>query len=144
MTASGFLDEKRREITDRLTELKPLVDEYARLQAAAAALDGVVALSAGPNAARRAAAPPSGTGREATHRKRGRPKGSGTRAVEVLEIVKAHPGIRIAEIAEKIGIKENYLYRVLPALAQDGLVIKEGRGWKPKDSAQATVGFPTC
>jgi hypothetical protein len=137
MTASGFLDEKRREITDRLTELQPLVDEYARLQAAAAALDGILAPSAGPNAARRAAAAPSVNGRGATHRKRGRPKGSGTRAGQALEIVKAHPGITISEIAEKLSIKQNYLYRVLPGLAQDGLVVKEGLGWKPTDSAQA-------
>ena len=36
-----FLDEKRREIDQRLKELKPLIDEYARLEAAAAALDGL-------------------------------------------------------------------------------------------------------
>ncbi len=30
-------------------------------------------------------------------------------------------------------IQQNYLYRVLPGLAQDGLVEKRGRGWHPKD-----------
>jgi hypothetical protein len=30
------------------------------------------------------------------------------------------------------------VYRILPALAADGLVIKDGRGWKPKDTAQHT------
>jgi CRP-like cAMP-binding protein len=138
MATTDFLDEKRREITDRLTELKPLVDEYARLQAAAAALEGVAAPSARPNQARRAAARPSASGRDATHGKRGRPKGSGTRGIEALELVKANPGITIPEIAEKIGIKQNYLYRVLPGLEQDGLVIKDGRGWQPKDRASAT------
>jgi DNA-binding IscR family transcriptional regulator len=49
--------------------------------------------------------------------------------------VKAHPGITVPEIAEKMGIKQNYLYRVLPALAAEGLVVKEGRGWHPKDAA---------
>ena len=38
----------------------------------------------------------------------------------------ANPGITIPEIAEKMGIKQNYLYRVLPGLAEDGLV-DEGR-----------------
>ena len=33
---TDFLDEKRKEITDRLKELKPMVDEYNRLEAAAA------------------------------------------------------------------------------------------------------------
>jgi hypothetical protein len=138
MATTDFLDEKRREITDRLTELEPLVDEHARLQAAAAALEGVPAPSAGSSPARRAPARPSARTRGATHGRRGRPKGSGTRGAEALELVKAHPGITIPEIAEKIGIKQNYLYRVLPGLAQDGLVIKEGRGWKPKDPPPAT------
>jgi hypothetical protein len=44
------------------------------------------------------------------------------------------PGITVPEIAEKMGIKQNYLYRVLPGLAADGLVVKDGRGWKPKDA----------
>ena len=47
----------------------------------------------------------------------------------------ARPGITIPELAEKMGIKQNYLYRVLPGLAEDGLVTKDGRGWHPKDAA---------
>ena len=43
---TDFLDEKRQEITDRLKELKPLVDEYTRLEAAASALAGVGGSSA--------------------------------------------------------------------------------------------------
>jgi hypothetical protein len=135
MATTDFLDEKRREITDRLKELEPLVDEHARLQAAAAALEGVPAPPAGSSPARRAAMSPSVRTRGATHGRRGRPKGSGTRGVEALELVKAHPGITIPEIAEKMGIKQNYLYRVLPGLAQDGLVVRDGRGWRPKDPA---------
>lgn len=42
---ADFLDEKRNEIGSRLKELKPLVDEYQRLEAAAAALDGLPAPS---------------------------------------------------------------------------------------------------
>jgi predicted HTH transcriptional regulator len=54
---------------------------------------------------------------------------------EALALVKENPGITIPEIAEKMGIKQNYLYRVLPSLAADGLVVKDGRGWKQKDAA---------
>ena len=43
---TDFLDEKRREITDRLTELKPVVDEFHRLEAAAAALAGAIGTAA--------------------------------------------------------------------------------------------------
>ena len=57
------------------------------------------------------------------------------RGAEALALVKEHPGITIPEIAEKMGIKQNYLYRVLPGLAEDGLVKKDGRGWHPKDAA---------
>ena len=135
MYMADFLDEKRSEIGARLKELKPLVEEYQRLEAAAAALDGVPGTKAPAGAttrAPRAAAKrrsSSGSGR------RGRPKGSGTRGAEALALVKASPGITIPELAEKMGIKQNYLYRVLPGLAEDGLVAKDGRGWHPKEAA---------
>jgi DnaJ-domain-containing protein 1 len=38
---ADFLDEKRKEIQTRLKELRPLVDEYHRLEAAERALSGV-------------------------------------------------------------------------------------------------------
>jgi hypothetical protein len=140
---ADFLDEKRNEIGARLKELKPLVDEYRRLEAAAAALDGVPVGGAGTSAngsgsARRASARVKTAGRSRTGTgtgRRGRPKGSGTRGAEALALVKGNPGITIPEIAEKMGIKQNYLYRVLPGLAEDGLVTKDGRGWHPKDAA---------
>ena len=64
-----------------------------------------------------------------------RPRGSGTRANEALAIVRDQPGVTIPEMAQKMGIQQNYLYRVLPGLEQDGKVRKEGRGWFPKDAA---------
>jgi CRP-like cAMP-binding protein len=139
MATADFLDQKRHEIAARLKELKPLVDEYQRLEAAAAALDGMPALANATSAKRRTSA----RSKSAPARKRGatqggrrgRPKGSGTRGAEALALVKAQPGITIPEIAETMGIKQNYLYRVLPGLAADGLVVKDGRGWKPKDAA---------
>ena len=134
-----FLDEKKREIDARLKELRPLVDEYQRLEAAAAALGGVPAsagrAAAGPPPKRRqqrraaSAAPAAGT------RRRGRPRGSGTRSKQALELVRTRPGITIPEIAEAMGIQQNYLYRVLPSLQKDGLVRKEGRGWHPREAA---------
>ncbi|HEX8158813.1 MAG TPA: hypothetical protein VF526_15615 [Solirubrobacteraceae bacterium] len=136
MAAADFLDETRKEIAARLDELKPLVDEYRRLEAAAAALDGLPARSlmqATPATPRAPARATTATRkRAATHGgRRGRPKGSGTRGAEALALVKENPGITIPEIAAKMGIKQNYLYRVLPGLADDGLVVKDGRGWKP-------------
>jgi transposase len=130
-----FLEEKKREIDARLKELRPLVDEFHRLEAAAAALQGVPASGAngGSTSTRRTRrtrrSSSTGTGR------RGRPRGSGTRSKQALELVRARPGITIPEIAQEIGIQQNYLYRVLPALQKDGLVRKEGRGWHPREAA---------
>jgi sugar-specific transcriptional regulator TrmB len=129
---ADFLDEKRREIADRLRELKPLVDEYQRLEAAAAALDGVRPSN---GVARRGPGRPRGATTRRTGARRGRPRGSGTRAKQALELVRSKPGITIPELAEAMGIKQNYLYRVLPGLQKDGLVTKRGRGWHPKQAA---------
>jgi ribosomal protein S25 len=166
---TDFLDEKRKEITARLKELKPLVEEYQRLEAAASALDGVggsAAVASTPTAApaarkapgRRgpgrpkgsktrtakaasASAPAAATAtaaapakRGGARRKAGRRKGSGTRAAQALSFVQAQPGITIPELAARMGIKQNYLYRVLPSLEEEGKVAKQGRGWHPKGS----------
>ncbi|MDQ3410320.1 MAG: Rrf2 family transcriptional regulator [Actinomycetota bacterium] len=132
---TDFLDDKKREINDRLKELKPLVDEYQRLVAAKAALDGVGADSTAPRRGRRPASSGASSASGNGRRRRGRPRGSGTRATQALDLVKANPGISIPEIAEKMDIQQNYLYRVLPGLAQDGLVEKQGRGWHPREAA---------
>jgi hypothetical protein len=151
---TDFLDEKRQEINQRLSELRPLVDEFHRLEAAAAALEGVggngvapapaarvsasptptPAKRRGPGRPRRAAtaAPSSTTTAAAPRRRAGRRKGSGTRSAQALNFVKEQPGITIPELAARMGIKQNYLYRVLPSLEQEGKVAKQGRGWHAK------------
>jgi hypothetical protein len=171
---TDFLDEKRQEIQDRLAELRPLIDEYQRLEAAASALEGVggtatrsiATATAAP--ARRGPGRPKGSGRKpgrpkGSGRKPGRPKGSGrkaaeataeagatatkaparrgrppgrrkgsgTRSAQALSIVQGQPGVTIPELAARMGIKQNYLYRVLPSLEQEGKVAKQGRGWHP-------------
>lgn len=162
---TDFLDEKRQEITARLKELKPLVEEYQRLEAAASALEGVGG-GASATAARSSAAPAAAPAKKAggrrgpgrpkgsktakkaaapaatataapakrggPRRKAGRRKGSGTRAAQALSFVQQQPGITIPELAARMGIKQNYLYRVLPSLEEEGKVAKQGRGWHPK------------
>lgn len=119
---ADFLDEKLKEIDARLKELKPLVDEYNRLDAARRALSGVDAKPAGATTRRRR---PS----VSSNGRRGRPRGSGTRAAQALQLVGERPGITIPELADAMGIKQNYLYRVMPGLADEGKVTKSGRGW---------------
>jgi hypothetical protein len=141
---ADFLDEKHKEIQARLKELKPLVEEYHLLEAADAALSGLggagssTATAAAPAAAAapaRRAARRSSAGRRSGGARRGRPRGSGTRAAQALELVKSRPGITIPEMAQSMGIQQNYLYRVLPGLAEEGKVVKSGRGWHLREGA---------
>jgi CRP-like cAMP-binding protein len=132
---ADFLDEKRREMQERLKELRPLVDEFHRLEAAIAALQGMNAPSTSTPARRRSSGSSSGGSSGGANGRRGRPRGSGTRGKQALDAVRAKPGITIPEIAEEMGIQQNYLYRVLPALQKEGLIRKEGRGWQPMDAA---------
>lgn len=137
---ADFLDEKRREMQERLKELRPLVDEFHRLEAAVAALDGVGTQPAPGVAARRRSSSSSGGSSSSRssdgggNGRRGRPRGTGTRGRQALEIVQANPGITIPEIAEQMGIQQNYLYRVLPGLQKEGQIRKEGRGWHPMEA----------
>jgi hypothetical protein len=112
---ADFLDDKRREIDARLKELRPLVDEYNRLEKAAAALAGVAPARS----------------RTTRRRGRGRPRGSGTRAKAALNLVRTRPGITISEMADAMGIQANYLYRVMPTLESEGQVVKRDKGWHP-------------
>ncbi len=59
------------------------------------------------------------------------PAPTGTRAEQALAHITTRPGITIPELAEAMGIKQNYLYRVMPTLEQEGRVRKEGKGWHP-------------
>ena len=125
---ADFLDEKRQEIAARLRELQPLVDEYHRLRPRSRpwrACPPAAGRGRGRTRGASGSTSSGGTGR------RGRPRGSGTRSKEALELVRRAPASRIPEIAQAMGIKQNYLYRVLPTLQKDGLVRKEGRGWHP-------------
>jgi hypothetical protein len=125
---ADFLDAKVREIEERLQELRPLIEEFRRLEAASAALDGV---GGGATPARRRPGPAPARNGGA---RRGRPRrgsGEATRATQTVELVRAHPGITIPELAGHMGIKPNYLYRVLPQLADEGKVRREGKGWHP-------------
>jgi hypothetical protein len=147
---TDFLKKTLKDIENRRRELEPLVEEYRQLEEAAAALQGVdgnSASGAAPSRAastrtsrasagrrrasttrtsgRRRAASASGTGR------RGRPRGSGKRAQQALDLVAGQPGITIPELAKAMKIQPNYLYRVLPSLEQDGKVKKKDKGWHP-------------
>lgn len=133
---ADFLDVKLKEIDDRLKELRPLVDEFNRLEAARQALSGMTDGSA-TTPRRRGPGRPRGS--TSGGRRRGRRAGGATRATQALELVRARPGITIRELAEAMSIAPNYLYRILPSLEQEGQVSREGKGWVASNGAPAAT-----
>lgn len=124
---ADFVDSTVRDIDSRLKELQ---QEVKKLEAARAALLG--GGRRGPG--RPASANGTGSRRQATARRAGRPRGrrgGNTRANQALALVRERPGITIPQIAEALKIEPNYLYRVMPKLVDDGQVTREGQGWHP-------------
>jgi hypothetical protein len=114
---STALDQARDLIEARLRELD---DERARLERALADLSG----------GRRRPGRPRGS-TSATTRRSGRRRGRrrGTRADEAVKLVKQNPGISAGEVAKRMGIAPNYVYRVMGELEKGGRVRKDGRSY---------------
>ena len=130
---ADVLSEIRSGLEKRLRELEPLIEEHAQVRAALDALKGAGgrAQRAAGTAVRNRRAAATGS---APTRRRGRPRGSGSRAQEALKLVHEHPGITIADMAKRMKIKANYLYRVLPQLEKDGKIKKRDKGYHPPAS----------
>jgi hypothetical protein len=127
---ADFLAEKLREIDDRLKELRPLHDEFLKLERAKQALEGM------DSPARRGPGRPRGSGAKASsapsngRRRRRRGRSGGTAADKVLEVVRQNPGITVSEVGNQLGYtQKNYLYRVFHNLTEDGAVQKQGKGY---------------
>lgn len=119
-------------------DLERTVEEALRTIGAASsgALSGARAAVRAERAkpARKPARKASGTGQ------RGRPKGSGKRQAQAVKIIASAPGIRTSEVAKKMGIGPNYLYRLLPDLEKVGEITKRGNGWYPGSSNPSSDG----
>lgn len=132
----AFVDTTVKDIDARLRELQ---DEVSRLEAARTALTGgrrrpgrprgatarTTAASARTTRARTGRRPTAGPRTRSTRR------GGNTRAAQAVELVRNKPGITIPELAKAMKIQPNYLYRVLPRLASEGQVKRNGQGWHP-------------
>ena len=141
------------QIRERLAELEdliaPLRREADQLKQMTAPSRSQPDATSPPRAAARTARPaqPAGraTPRAAAHAapaKRGRPPGSGNRAQEATAKIREQPGITAAELAQAMGIKTNYLYRVLPRLESEGAITKKGRGYHPAPQARSSDPTP--
>ena len=116
---TDVLDQARSLIERRLKELD---DERKRLE-------GTLSDITGGRVGRRRQGRPRGstTTRRATGRRRGRRRS--TRADQAAKHVQANPGITASEIAKKMRIQPNYVYRVMGDLQKQSKVRKKGKGY---------------
>ena len=140
---TDFLTQQRRRIDARLQELKPAHEEYLTLLEAKEALEGVRTPSrVGRPPGRRGPGRPPGSGRKRTttrarsangrrkpRRTATRRRAGGTRAEQALQLIKSNPGMSVPQIADRMGIRQNYLYRVTAALQKEGSVKRKGQGF---------------
>lgn len=142
---TDVLERVRGEIEEKIQVLAPAAAEHARLLAASEALRQAGSQRAAPRVAAhdverdvariRASAPqrPASKPRRRNRARRAQPRV--TRKEQALAMVKAEPGLSADQIADKMGIKRNYLYRVMPSLVDDGLVQKDGLGYHAVEAA---------
>ncbi|MDX6580866.1 MAG: hypothetical protein QOI10_50 [Solirubrobacterales bacterium] len=116
---SNTVDEAAGLIRERIKELDA---ERGQLERALASLTDGREGRRGPGRPRGSGSSASGSGRR--RRRRG-----GTRGDQAVKLVAENPGITASQIAERMKIKPNYLYRVLAELEQEGKVRKDGRAY---------------
>jgi CRP-like cAMP-binding protein len=117
-SVSSAVDQAATLLKDRISELE---GELSKLQRALANLTDGRQGRRGPGRPRRSTARTTRT----TRRRRGRR--GGTRADQAVRIIRENPGISASEIARRLKIKPNYMYRVLSDLQKEGKVRKDGR-----------------
>ncbi|HVS28736.1 MAG TPA: hypothetical protein VHE14_04240 [Solirubrobacteraceae bacterium] len=158
----SLVDDVRKQVEKRLSELGPFVEEHEQLNALVQRLTGATSstpqrrrgrppgsknrkgstttrkkasTAKSASATKRAARPKrASTSKTGARRGPGRPRGrrgGNTRAAQAQALVSSKPGITIPELAKEMGIKQNYLYRVMPGLAKERKVKRVGKGWHP-------------
>lgn len=115
-----LLDRIRSEMSTRLAELRPLVDEHSRLGAALQALGDVDRAAAAQATQPRSRATAAAT--TTTHRKRA-PRGANRLAV--LRAAEDRFGATSAELATTSGVQGGTLYALLARLVKNGELQKE-------------------
>ncbi len=103
----------------------------ARRKELTSELDQIERALAGLGGKRRGPGRPRGTGAKASSGRAGkrRRRRGGTRADHALKHVSENPDASASEIASAMGIKPNYVYRVMAELEKDGRVRKDGKGY---------------
>ena len=116
---SKTVDEAASMIRERIKELD---SERSQLERALSSLTGGREGRRGPGRPRG-----SGATKNSGGRKRGRRRN--TRSDQAVKLIQENPGISASEVAKRMRIKPNYMYRVLGDLQKQGLVEKNGRAY---------------
>jgi hypothetical protein len=143
-------------VAQRLKELRPLVDEYRELEQVAQRLGVSPAAADTPSPRRGTGRRSRSTGKAPTSSGVTRPAGGSRRASsgappsagarsagaastrtngrrdQLLEMVRARPGITVREVGSELGVDPTSLYRIVHRLEQDGALEKRGRGLLPR------------
>ena len=122
--ASSAVEDAANLLRERISELD---SERDRLERALASLTDGKEGRRGPGRPRGSSGPRGAS----NGRKRRRGRRGGTRAEHALKVISENPGVSASEIAERLKMKPNYMYRVLSGLQADGKVRKEGRAYHP-------------
>ena len=142
-------------VAERMKELRPLVDEYRELEQVAEKLGVSPATPGAPtprprssarkrsgarstNSSRATRAPGASRARTAAPRATeaasagaARARSNGRRD-QLLDMVKARPGITVREVGSELGVDPTSLYRIVHRLEQDGALEKRGRELMPR------------
>jgi predicted transcriptional regulator len=118
---ADLLDRIRTEIDARLSELRPIAEEAANLQAALTALDAARPAAGASRPAQRERSGPAGRGRRATPR--------GQTRERIIEHVRANPGSTAGEVARALGLRRTSVATRLAQLAKSGELTKAARGY---------------
>jgi hypothetical protein len=119
---ADLLDSIRTDVNARVTELRPLVQEAARLEAALRALsdsDTTAAPESGKRRSRRRRTTPPGRSRA--------PRGQWRETV--IEHIRAHPGSTAGDVAKALGLNRNSVGTRLTQLVKSGELSKAARGY---------------
>jgi transposase len=117
-------------VAQRMTELRPLVDEYRELEQVAQRLGVSAPAPADTPAPRRRTRRRARSTAPATASDGTRARSNGRRD-QLLAAVKARPGITVREVGAELGVDPTSLYRIVHRLEQDGALQKRGRELRP-------------
>jgi len=65
-----------------------------------------------------------------------KPVREGSASDRVLKYLQDHPGATTSLIAKAAGISPSYAYSVLRKLKDQGVVVRDGKGWRAENSVQ--------